>query len=1358
MLKAINCLPLLFLLPLFAFPQKATFQLYTTEDGLSRNTIWGLTQDSQGYLWVTNDGGLNRFDGQHFLNGNNSDHPVFKKIRKVGRLKVDGNYLYFWENNQVFIINTITGEEASIHIRDLVPGDYKEWFGSVIKLGNGTIATVLSNESTGKTLIAHLRGITVLSIDPMPDNAMPYLNRFTSDDLGNLFYFSNHSLWKTDAKGKLLLRLDHLPRETWELMKAGQHNKVFFLDKGKLSVLEEGAIELKLHPVSHLLDWPFIHDVIESPKGDLWLSGSENHLFFYDASTDELYDFKPKLDQLFSNQTDLRALHQDASGTIWVETVLGLLKVVPQRSLFETYYTGRYDPCNGHCSFRGFTEDEKGGVYASFYHNICKIGEDRQPPKPLAKQEGTPFELLFHNKNIFLNDGHILDLITGERSNPFKSKAYPYDIGLFEKDSQGRIWWAWGYDLFYLDESSAESYWEKVDLKQWVSYFDAMEYDPTRQWMWLGNREVLAAVNPVTFQLESLHDLEEKSFATIRYIHTDLQGRMWLGTEQGFIRFEPERNSWKKYTTGDGLPNDFVHGIQPEGDSCLWLATNHGLSRFSIETEQFINFYEEDGLPDNEFNRASSFRASNGRLYFGGMRGITAFYPSDVMEKYEHRAINSHLLLHSISMTDDEMDTVRTTYFFPKAPQLDVYYQNKTIVLEFGLMDFQNEGIVQYSYLLNGHDDTWSNPFTGNTVTFSSLPSGQYTFLVKALNAKGQWVPDELAVRLVVHPPFWATWWAYSIYALTLAVLVFAIFSVLKKRWELKNQLQNEQQEALRLKELDTFKSRLYTNLTHEFRTPLTVILGMAEEGKLEIGKLKNEALGQIPNFLISNFNLIERNGQNLLRLINQLLDLSKLEDGSFRLKLQHGDIVSFVRYVTESLKNLAKGKQLSLVFLSEIEKLETDFDPEQVQQVMMNLLSNAIKFTPAGGEVKLEIKRLDNKKLSSRPNANFPIHQFLISVSDTGIGISEKDLPHIFDRFYQVDGTTTRTGEGTGIGLAHTLELVKLMGGQIEVDSKLNKGSIFKVLLPICKKSDTPIFQKTNEPKINLPTVGDLHHVFESELKAKDTGQYLPQLLIIEDNPDLVIYLKTCLDGSYKIEVAENGLIGIERAMEKIPDLILSDVMMPKKDGFEVAKILKNDERTSHIPIVLLTAKADITSKITGLKRGADAYLSKPFHKEELLVTLSMMIENSRRMREHFSKTKLPVFKPIAPPKGAAEHVAADIVIAIQQEDAFLQKLRGILEEYYSDENFALPQLCELIGMTRFQLFRKMKAIANESPSSFIRSFRMDKAKQFLETADMNVSEVAWKVGFKDLAHFSKTFQEQYGIPPSKMKKNYQS
>lgn len=535
---------------------------------------------------------------------------------------------------------------------------------------------------------------------------------------------------------------------------------------------------------------------------------------------------------------------------------------------------------------------------------------------------------------------------------------------------------------------------------------------------------------------------------------------------------------------------------------------------------------------------------------------------------------------------------------------------------------------------------------------------------------------------------------------------------IMEKRLELDTQLYQEKQEARRLKELDSFKTQLYTNLTHEFRTPLTVILGITKQ----LSAASKQELAHLAQ-------LIERNGRNLLEIINQLLDLSKLENNAFQLHLQNSDIVSFFRYVTNSFQSYANSKNLSLQFHTTIEQQHMDFDPKCSTQILSNLISNALKFTSSGGNIIVKVS-VENDSL-------------LLRVSDTGIGIPTDQLPNIFDRFFQVDNSSTRKGEGTGIGLAHTKLLVELMRGRIIAESELGRGTTFFVHLPI-QQSIQPTKVETLIPTDQLPIAASESQrsgtPIASPKPSKQTAD-LPQILIIEDNPDVVFYLQSCLVEQYQLDIAYNGRVGIEKAIENIPDLIISDVMMPEKDGYEVCDQLKKDEKTSHIPIILLTAKADNDSKMTGLRRGADAYLTKPFDKEELLIRLSQMIAQKERLLAHLSQ------------QIAGETKDESILI----EDAFIQKVRQIVARNFEDEHFALPMLCKKIGMSRSQLYRKMKALIDVSPSEFIRNFRLREAKKLLAQGELNVSEVTYEVGFRDVSHFSKIYQEAYGHPPSK-------
>ncbi len=510
--------------------------------------------------------------------------------------------------------------------------------------------------------------------------------------------------------------------------------------------------------------------------------------------------------------------------------------------------------------------------------------------------------------------------------------------------------------------------------------------------------------------------------------------------------------------------------------------------------------------------------------------------------------------------------------------------------------------------------------------------------------------------------------------------------------------------EALRLSELDQVKSRLYTNITHEFRTPLTVIQGMADK-----------VLQQPDKWLKNGMNMIQRNNRQLLGLVNQLLDMAKLESGKLTLSYQQGDVVYLLLYLAESFEALAEAKGINLLVDTELEGFVMDHDPDRLGEVVSNLLSNAIKFSPAGGEVLLQIKQESD--------------QLLIRVKDNGQGISEADLPHIFERFYQADTSTTRAEAGTGIGLALSYELIQLMGGHISVASQIGEGTEFKLQLPIHNEAEKMAIEsfawETPETAVLLPITNN--------------QEDLPRVLLIEDNPDVLSYLSACLEADYQIEVAPNGISGIEKALDLVPDLIISDVMMPGKDGYEVCATLKEDIRTSHIPIMLLTAKTDQVSKLTGFRKGADAYLPKPFLEEELLLRLQNMLSLRDAFRERYQEGNIP----------------EDTETKESPEDAFMRRLREIIIERLDDNNLSVTALCEAIGMARTPLHNKLKALIGMSTTEYVRYVRLTEAKRLLNKPELNVSEVSYQCGFQSPGYFTKRFKELYGVSPTQFREH---
>ena len=558
----------------------------------------------------------------------------------------------------------------------------------------------------------------------------------------------------------------------------------------------------------------------------------------------------------------------------------------------------------------------------------------------------------------------------------------------------------------------------------------------------------------------------------------------------------------------------------------------------------------------------------------------------------------------------------------------------------------------------------------------------------------------------------------YLVYVATLieafifaAGLAFKTGIVEREKAALQAQQKTIQKEKERLAELGILKSRLYSNITHEFRTPLTLILGLSRQ-------IKNSRSEKIAG----NGEIIQRNGQLLLRLVNQILDLSKLESGKMELHFVNGDIVSFFKYLAESFHSLAESHAVQLHFLSELEALQMDYDPEKLQQVFYNLISNALKFTPEGGNIYLQI---------SQQKATF----VELKIRDTGIGMNEAELGKIFDRFYQIDDSATRKAAGTGIGLALVEELVKLMGGEINVRSKIDQGTRFILSLPIRNAA-------VKAEEVNIQVEEGLSNQQVIGTSAIEALIDAPKVLVIEDNQDVLQYITNCLASHFQVQTAQDGEEGIQAALKQVPDLIISDVMMPIKDGFEVCEALKKDRRTSHIPIILLTAKADLQSRLEGLEHGADIYLAKPFHEEELLLHLSNLLQHRDRLKNHYLFVS-----------GLATEEEDTATQPL--ESAFVKQIQAVIQENIADSNFTVNQLSQEIALSSSQLHRKLTALTGYSAIQLIRLIRLNQAKTQLQDPSTTIAEVAFACGFSNPDYFSKVFKKEFGKTPSEFRKS---
>ncbi|MBT33081.1 MAG: hypothetical protein CMO01_25765 [Thalassobius sp.] len=781
-------------------------------------------------------------------------------------------------------------------------------------------------------------------------------------------------------------------------------------------------------------------------------------------------------------------------------------------------------------------------------------------------------------------------------------------------------------------------------------------------------------------------------------------GQYWLACSRGLVLFDiHKKKTIREYLPSDGYPVSGTNNILIDKEQNLWLGTYSGLVKFDVKQNKFEKFDKSDGLPFNKI--FTGLERSNGELIFGGEEGLFSFHPDSI--PYNQEKPNPVLTKFKLFNEEVEIGKGILDKSITYTDQLELAYDQNVMSFTYSALSFANSAKNQYAYYMEGIDKDWNYVGNQTNASYAGLTPGDYTFHLKASNNDGLWNDTPTTLSITILPPWWQTTWAYFIYTFLFASLLYSFY-----RFQLNRKL--ELAETQRTRELNVFKSRFYTNITHEFRTPLTVILGLAEEIDGKYKKIKS---------------IIKQNSLNLLQLVNQLLDLSKLEAGMLKTNMQQGDVILYLHYIFESFHSLAEQKEIHLHFKSEVDKLVMDYDADKLLNIVSNLLTNAIKFTPENGSVMLACKVVGSKQ-----------EQLQLIVKDTGIGIAAKELNHIFDRFYQVDTSASRKGEGTGIGLSLTYELVKLLNGEIKANSILGQGSEFIVELPITNQA---VLSEEQLPEIVLEAdteqaISD----FDSDLDmiASLNASPFPTALIVEDNVDLIYYLRICLQDQYDIEVARNGQEGINKAMVMVPDIIISDVMMPEKNGYELCRTLKQDITTSHIPIILLTAKAGEEDKLEGLKAEADAYLTKPFNKEELRVRLKNLVNQRKSLWKKY-KQDFPV-------KLEALNISS-------QDQRFLQKLNEIMQKKKSDADFSTESLVKEMGVSRTLLHEKLKALTGQSTSEFIRNYRLDYAAKLIKANYGNFTQIAYEAGFNDQSYFTKTFRKKFGMSPSQYAKS---
>jgi signal transduction histidine kinase/ligand-binding sensor domain-containing protein/DNA-binding response OmpR family regulator len=1287
----------------------------SVEDGLSQSSVNCMLEDRQGFLWFGTQDGLNRFDGYEFtVFRHDSEDPHSLSDSQIWALCEDrsGN---LWIGTQ----------SGGLNRYDPATGQFVCWKMSPGYGPSDNTITSIYEDRDGMLWLGTYRG-GLNRFDPSTQSFSHWQHRADDQEsLSNDFVVSilqdqAGRLWVGTYNGLCLFqeksgrgffkRFFHEPNNANSL----RHNLVWVIyespsEPGKIwlgTFAGLTSLNTQTNEFTHFIQEPDNPNPFSRSISSIWEDRRGNERFFWIGS----YGGLLRLD--LNTGTTFRWTHQsanrrslsndqinevriDRSGVLWIAGQSGLNFYAPQKGKFS-YRSPLDDKSEGFSVFQGtdvqsICQTENGTLWVGTTGGLYSITD-------LARAADVAQDPRMAGSNIWsLAEGNAGGLWIG---------TYGGGLNLFQPEGDGVF----------------------------------------RRWLHEAARSNSLSHNNVLSICESSSGiLAEDTTATV----------LWIGTEGGLNKLvfdhtgKQPAGEFTRYNTRNGLPNNSIKGILDDGQGHLWISTNNGIAKFDPTAGTFRNYSIADGLQGNEFNPGAAYKTRTGELFFGGINGLNGFRPENVVDAtYIPPIVLTDFQIFNQPVAIGPDSPLKAT--ITEAREIVLSHSQNVFSFQFAVLDYNAPEANQYAYKMEGFDNDWVYCGNRRFATYTHLDPGTYVFRVKGASSDGVWNDEGAMVAIVITPPWWRTSWAFAVYALLFVAALYVARRFELNRVRLNNELEMSEFESRKLREVERMKSRFFTNLSHEFRTPLMLILGPVDQ--LLSGRPGADLKRQ--------YEVIKRNAHQLLDLIEQLLDVSRLEAGIVQLRAKPQELVSLLRGMVSMFGSIAEQKNIFLVFHSEVEHATVLVDQDKLEKIINNLMSNALKFTPDGGRIEVAVRRhpavQDEEQFSvslpgAIPNRPEPAEQIEVRVKDSGIGIAPEHLPRIFDRFYQVDDSARRSFSGSGIGLALVNELVTLHRWQISVESEPGEGTEFTLRIPLEKTHPephtppvesarfhgevTPAFIEEQIPELTLAEAQPREAIQEGEQAADDS----PSILIVEDSQEVRAYLSGLLKPAYQILEADNANAAQQVAIEKIPDLIISDVMMPGVDGMEFCRRIKEDWQTCHIPVILLTARASGESRIEGLLTGADDYITKPFDHREFCTRVGNLLDQRRRLREKFRQELTIEPAAIAPNP---------------LDQQFLQRVLELAERHLDNPDFESEAFARELYVSRSQLHRKLRVLVGQGPGEFLRLFRLKRAAQMLIEKQLSVTQIAYAVGFESLSHFTKAFRRQFNCLPSEFEK----
>ena len=1332
------------------------------EQGLSNNYVVSITQDKQGFLWFATEEGLNKFDGTRFITYYKNDLPHNNQGitgNELNRVYADSKRPIIWIATQRDGLNAYNYDEQTFTAYQHNPENPH----SLITNDVTDISPSTQNDD-GLWVSTYYRGIEYLNIN---NGQFTHYNRSTVPSL------PSNQTWTVLDGGDNNLYIGHV----------GSGFSIFSLkDKSVKNFQNETG-----NPTS--LPGNDVFCIIKDANGNIWL-GTNNGLALYNAANDNFITFRNnKNDKYATLCSRILSIRQLKDNRLWIASELNGIAILnlkqgmflsPEELSIEYIQEGDDSRSLSNASARCIFQDSFDNIWIGTWGGGINFISSKPPLFTTLSYSPIPNnENSLNNKvasslcmdrqgRIWIGtDGGGINVFEGEKRIAIYKKEsgdIPSNFILASlQDSKGNLWFgSYQGGISYYD--SRNKRFRSISLMGQSNLDVRTIYEDAQHNIWVGYSGGIVVLNPLTMKIiqhyntdnSELHSDFIRSIAqdekgrfwigtfgdglgiytpnlqkiktftqrdgfcsnTINQIIQDKQKRMWIGTGEGLVCFlSTDELNYKTYQRKDGLINTNICAITEDKKGNIWFSNNKGISCYVTNKGCFYNYDHSDDVPAGSFSSSCVTQSKNGQIYFGSINGVCCFNPDITMNEQPAPAavVTEMKILGRLSNLENNDMIINLS----KGQNVELSHAQNSFGLTFNVQNYSLVNQVEYVYMLKGLENSWYTVNENNSVTFRNIPPGKYEFLIKARIHNQKWPEEATSLTIRINPPLWLTWWAKLIYILVSISITYLILHAYKKKLDLESLYTLEKKNHEQEQELNQERLRFYTNITHELRTPLTLILGPLED-------MQKEA--SLPAKQAQKLSVIHQSALRLLNLINQILEFRKTETQNKKLCVSKGNIAPLIYEIGLKYKELNQNTKIDFRIQIEKEEMFLFFDKEIITIVLDNLISNAIKYTEQGC-VTLSLHQTMRNEVAYTE----------IKVSDTGYGISAEALPHIFDRYYQE--SSKHQASGTGIGLALVKNLVTLHEGEIRAESIQNEGSTFYISLLTDNIYPNALHADSTEPvqeEMNQNT--ELEYSQEATL---DTSK--PILLIVEDNEEIQKYIVESFTDSFEVITANNGEEGKQQALSRIPDIVVSDIMMPVMDGITLCKQLKDDVRTSHIPIILLTAKDSLQDKEEGYEVGADSYLTKPFSASLLRSRINNLLDSRKKLVAQFQAQSTPGSQIDLSEKRI---VIAEALSKLDNE--FIEKITLLIEENLSSEKIDINYLSDKMCMSGSTLYRKMKALTGLSTNEYIRKVKMENAERLLLEGKFNISEIAYKVGMNSTGYFRQCFKEEFGVSPS--------